>query len=90
MVLRTVTLNTSMTYYTLTFDTSFNTHSMSLYIGGNITGNAVEQVESNVYVNDWSIFLGPIATLMEGDLHMVDGIVSSNDVVLNGNSLTTT
>ena len=77
----TLSLDVSIQYYTLTFNTSFNTHSMSLYIGGNITGNAVNQVDSNVYVNDWSIFLGPVATMMEGDLQLGSGKVTCNDII---------
>ena len=79
-----------MRYYSFTFDTNFNTHALSLYIGGSVIGSAADQTDSNVYVNGWSIFLGPVVTMMEGDLQLVNGTLSSDDSILNGTSLTTT
>ena len=48
----TVSLDTSMRYYSYTFNTNFNTHALSLYIVGNVTGSEGNQTDSNVYVND--------------------------------------
>ena len=85
-----VSLDTTMTYYKFTFNTGFNTNSITLYLGGNNPGGAGIHTESYVYVNDWSILINPVAIMMEGNLQLVNGTIQSNDVLLNGTSLLTT
>ena len=80
----------TMTYFKFTFATSFTTNNINIVLGGNSVGVAYLQLAAELYTNDWSVFIDPVQTLIEGNLQMVNGTIQSNDVLLNGTSLITT
>jgi hypothetical protein len=79
------TLTDKLTYYKITILSPFSS-TYTIYLGGSAIGLSPAQTIGSVNTSDWSCFLDPVQTQMDGNLQLMNGTVQANDFLYGPNA----